>query len=146
LVPTSRNQSQTWRYTTDRPADGWQKVGADDSSWKAGPGGFGTLGTPGAVIGTTWQAPEVWLRRSVTLESIPDDVQLLIHHDEDAAVYLNGVPAATLEGYSTDYVTTTIHPAARKALRKGENVIAVHCRQTTGGQFIDVGLVSVEER
>jgi hypothetical protein len=146
LVPTSQVTPQTWRYTTDQPADEWFKPAFDDSGWKVAPGGFGRSGTPGAVIGTAWHDPAIWLRRSFTLDAIPDEVQLLIHHDEDAEVYLNGVPAAKLSDYTTDYVTAAIRPEASKALRAGENVIAVHCRQTIGGQFIDAGLVRVEQR
>jgi hypothetical protein len=144
LVPTSQAKPQTWSYTIDQPGEGWFQPQFDDSSWKPAPGGFGSDGTPGAVIGTPWRSPAIWLRRVFTLEEIPDEVQLLIHHDEDAEVYVNGVLAAKLSGYSTDYVTAVIRPEGRQALRKGENLIAIHCRQTTGGQFIDAGLVEVE--
>src|SRR3954451_15494531 len=42
LVPDSREQAQTWSYTTEKPADGWDKPGFDAAGWKSGAGGFGT--------------------------------------------------------------------------------------------------------
>ena len=41
----------TWRYTQKAPADGWQKVDFDDSSWTEAAGGFGTRNTPAVSSG-----------------------------------------------------------------------------------------------
>jgi hypothetical protein len=142
IVPTSREKAQTWRYTLDKPADDWFKADFKDTGWKKGPGGFGTKGTPSAVIGTEWKTDDIWIRRECTLpEDALADLQLLVHHDEDVEVYLNGVLAFKAPGYITDYEEAPISKEARDALKAGKNVIAVHCKQTTGGQYIDVGLV-----
>jgi hypothetical protein len=67
-----------------------------------------------------------------------------MHHDEDAEVYLNGVLAASAPGFTADYEKFDLNPAAQATLKPGSNLLAVHCRQTAGGQYIDVGLVKVE--
>ncbi|HZT80796.1 MAG TPA: glycoside hydrolase family 2 TIM barrel-domain containing protein [Gemmataceae bacterium] len=144
VVPTSQEKGLVWRYTFEKPADGWQKPGFDASAWKEGPGGFGTKGTPGAVVRTEWNTADIWLRRELTLpEGKFDNLSLLLHHDEDAEVFINGVLAARVRGYVTDYEEVPISAEARAALKPGKNTIAVHCRQTGGGQYIDVGLVEV---
>ncbi len=38
-----------WRYTTRKPADGWQSANFDDASWQTGFGGFGEQSTPGCA-------------------------------------------------------------------------------------------------
>lgn len=146
LVPTSRESPQAWRYTTDSPPTNWFEPRFDDKGWRQGRGGFGTRGTPGATIGTTWDGREIWLRRGFELKDLPAGaVYLLVHHDEDAQVFINGVLAATLTGYTTDYEPAPLGPEVCDALRTGENSLAVHCQQTAGGQFIDVGIVALPE-
>ena len=147
VVPDSRQEAQAWRFTTEKPAEGWERPGFDDSAWKTGPGGFGTPNTPGAVVKTRWDTPAIWLRREVEL---PQGVagmkqpHLVVHHDEDAEVYVNGVRAATLTGYTTEYVEVPLSPEARAALKPGKNLIAVHVKQTGGGQYVDVGIADVK--
>src|SRR5262249_1686939 len=118
----------------------------DDKKWRKGPGGFGTKGTPGSVIGTEWATPDIWLRREFTLpEEKLTEPYLLLHHDENAEVYINGVLAGKGSGFVTEYHEVAISEEARKTLKPGKNTFAVHCHQTTGGQYIDVGIVDVKE-
>ncbi|HEU5116559.1 MAG TPA: glycoside hydrolase family 2, partial [Isosphaeraceae bacterium] len=89
--------------------------------------------------------PDIWLRRSFDLPKIPDEIELrlFMHHDENVEVYLNGVLASRSSGFSTDYRLVRMTPEARAALKPGENVLAVHCHQTSGGQYIDVGIAKI---
>lgn len=147
LVPTSESTAQTWRYTIDKPADGWQKPDFDDSSWKSGSGGFGEPSTPGSVVKTNWKTNDIWLRREFEIKpfSAVHELALRIHHDEDTEVFLNGELIAKTTGYTTQYVEVPLDQKAVELLKGGKNTLAVHCKQTGGGQYIDVGLVDVEE-
>ncbi len=146
LLPHTRQHPGIWRYTFEQPAGDWFKTGFVDSAWKQGKGGFGTAETPNTVIGTVWNTKQIWLRRAFTVDQLPkDELYLQLHHDEDTTVYLNGVQAAEVTWYNTNYDLVPVDAAAASALRLGRNTIAVHCRQTTGGQYIDVGLVAVRE-
>lgn len=141
IVPTAQREPIVWRYTLEKPADDWVKPDFDDSAWKQGPAGFGTAGTPGAVVRTEWKTKDIWLRREFTLPDAPlKDPVLFMHYDETPDVYLNGVLAAHLDDWTTEYGDVPIESAARATLKPGRNVLSVHCRQTYGGQYIDVGL------
>lgn len=137
-----------WSYTTNAPGEEWFAPGFDALDWREGVAGFGADGTPGAIIHTPWHTPEIWLRREFTLpaDADPSRVLLQVFHDEDATIYLNGVLAAELRGYVTDYFELPLRPSAVATLRPGRNLLAVHCRQTVGGQYIDVGLVAPRSR
>lgn len=130
-----------WRYTTSSPGEGWQQPGFNDSGWSTGPAGFGNRESPGARIGTLWKTPDIWLRRSLVLASTNvANLKLEIRYDDDAEVYFNGVPACARKGYLIDYLCVDVPPEAARALGTGTNVVAVHCHQKGGDQFIDLGI------
>ena len=132
-----------WKYTTSDPGKGWETPGGEcQVAWKNGTGGFGKKGTPGGTVRTTWTTPDIWMLCDYVLAKDQDVAKLSLEvcHDEDFEVYLNGVLAAKAKGHIKDYRIYSITPEARKALKPGKNLLAVHCHQTTGGQFIDVAV------
>ncbi len=150
LAATSEHSGLLWRYSLARPPAGWESPAFDDHAWSESAGGFGTRGTPGAIVRTEWRTDDIWIRRPFGLADSDltglnaESIVLRIHHDEDAEVFVNGVLAADPRGYVSDYVELPLAAAAAKTLHAGKNVIAVHCHQTTGGQYIDAGLLRVE--
>jgi hypothetical protein len=146
ILPAADNQPAVWSYSLSKPASDWMSAQYNDSTWARGESGFGTPGTPGAVIGTIWKTDDIWLRREVTITpSTYDDLEGWMDHDEDAEVYINGVLALKTSGYISSYDAFTLTAAGKAALKPGKNLIAVHCHQTVGGQYIDFGLVDVQK-
>jgi hypothetical protein len=145
IVPAADKQPAIWDYTTTPPAGDWMNQFFNDSSWKRGQSGFGTKGTPGAIIGTTWQTDDIWLRREVDLPANNcANLSGWLHHDEDAEVYINGVLALKASGFITGYDVFPLTPAGEATLKPGRNLIAIHCHQTVGGQYVDFGLVNIQ--
>ena len=143
LLPTSEAVAQTWRFTTEAPLDGWQAAQYDDSSWEAGRGPFAKDGTPNIGVGTVWESGDIWMRRSFAV-SAPNSgtLSLRVYHDEEVEIYINGAEVARLAGYTTEYQSVLVGDVV--PLKSGENTLAVHCRNTHGGQGVDVGLELVE--
>ncbi len=93
------------------------------------------------MIGTFWRTRDIYLRREFTLQTMPKKAALLAHHDDDAEFYLNGVLAVGTKGYRLEYGKLPVASEAAATLRPGRNVLAIHCRQDFGGQYIDAGLL-----
>jgi hypothetical protein len=142
LVPSAEKGPVPWRYTLENPAGDWLKPGFDDSAWKQGAAPFGTLEPPiERKPNTVWKSADIWLRREFEMPAGRfTDLALWMHHDEDAEVYINGVLAVGVAGYNAAYDSFAIAPAAEAVLKAGKNRMAVHCRQTTGGQYLDLGI------
>lgn len=151
VVPTSQTTGQTWKYRTSSPNSNWTSPSYSDFFWNNGTGGFGGNNPPNTsgLIRTSWTTSDIWLRRTfnpgpLTAEQI-QNLYFTVYHDEDVEIYVNGVLAASATGYVTSYGLLPLTAAGRAAIiPDAANLLAVHCHQTGGGQYIDVGLAVSE--
>jgi hypothetical protein len=47
-------------------------------------------------------------------------------------------------GWTTSYDAVPLSAVAKTKLKSGTNLIAIHCRQNSGGQYVDAGLVDIK--
>ena len=142
LVPDATSIPQLWQYTVDKPQAEWQQLDFDCASWSRGLGGFGTSAVVGLTAETAWQSGDIWLRKTFAYDGQTyQAASLHIFYDDDVEVYLNGGLVFEKKGYVGSYRYFAVDEGVRKNIRTGNNVLAVHCRQKKGGQFIDVGLI-----
>ena len=145
LLEDARKKGSPWNYFEKKPTPEWIEVGFDDKDWKSGLAGFGTEGTPESQVRTVWNSKDIWMRSTFRLAAIPRTLRMTLHHDEDVKVYLNGKLVFENTGHVSKYQTHDISRESADVLQTGKNVVAVHCRQTVGGQYIDLGLECFEE-
>lgn len=139
VLTTAAEQPYSCKYLMEtQPGTGWEKPEFDDSAWQTAAAPFGD-GRNGAD--TRWTGKNIWLRRSFNLSAIPKGrLVLKIFHDDDAEIFLNGQRISRQRGANGDYELIVLNDDAKHQLKTGENLLAVHCRNTGGGTFIDAGL------
>ncbi|HVW61069.1 MAG TPA: DUF4965 domain-containing protein [Puia sp.] len=122
----------------DKPGVDWAKPGFNDKAWKEGNGPFGDTR---ARAGTAWTGNDIWVRRKFTITALPTGrLMLKIFHDDDAEIFLNGQRISRQRGSNGDYEMIALNDEAKSRLQVGENLLAMHCRNTGGGTWIDAGL------
>jgi hypothetical protein len=68
------------------------------------------------------------------------ELRLLMEHDDDVEVFLNGMLLTRQTGFNSQYAFFTIPPTAKQALHAGDNVLALHAKSPQGGEYLDAGL------
>lgn len=130
---------QPYRYTTNAPDAAWMTEGFNDAAWAEARAPFGTINHPR----TRWTTDNIWLRRTFEWDGLAlKTAALVIFHDETTEVYVNGQQIWSRGGFNNAYESFEVTPTLRKALKPGRNTLAIHTRQTGGGQYIDLALLA----
>ncbi|RYG64954.1 DUF1793 domain-containing protein, partial [bacterium] len=140
IVPSGeKNPNVEWKYSISTPPADWYSVNFNDSEWSTGKAAFGEKGTPSITPRTQWDSDDIWLRRRFTFTGkVPSEIQIYGFHDDDAEVYLNGALVGRLPGANGTFEVLLDIPAGM--LKEGENVLAVHVKETGGLQGVDIGI------
>lgn len=144
IIPMTDVERWEASYTRENPGNGWQEFQFNDNSWKKGKAAFGTRDQK--RIGTEWKGEntDIYIRRTFEINNtdLTEDIYLIYSHDDVFELYLNGEQLVSTGEVWRDNVYLKLSDEAKKKLRKGKNVIAAHCHNTTGGAYVDFGLFS----
>lgn len=137
VLPTAKYEPWEGKFVTEQPAEGWEKPGFGDTSWKSGKAAFGTPHTGETV--TPWETKEIWVRRKFTLPKADLDraLYLVYSHDDDFELYLNGTQIVNTGNRAKSNITVRLE---NHLLKDGENVIAAHCLDRGGLAYVDFGI------
>ncbi|HEY6082241.1 MAG TPA: DUF5127 domain-containing protein, partial [Chitinophagaceae bacterium] len=139
VLPLSEKAGQ-WQYTFSAPGDNWNEPDFKSTGWKTTKGAFSN--GDDAPASNKWTTHDIWVRREFKLDKTDFGHLLLnLHHDDNVEVYLNGVLAYKARGWNAAPALLEIAPEAKAALKKGNNIMAIHCANTAGGAYLDAGIV-----
>lgn len=129
-------------YTTQTSTD-WTKPDFDDSNWKVENAAWGTPNEYPNVNNTwTGNNKDIYVRRTVSLTAadLEKDLWVKFSHDDVFELYINGTRVASTGETWRQGEQKQLTEAQKGLLKAGDNIIAAHCHNTTGGSYIDFGL------
>jgi hypothetical protein len=138
LAATSEAEPQTWRIHEPgaAPPKGWPDPKFGDGGWKK---------VPGPIKGNVWKGKQILLRRAFEVDD-PDvprlRLLLKLGRGHTADVYLNGTLVAEVVRAESprSYGRIVLSDGATDRLKKGRNVLAIHCEAEKKGELVDAGL------
>lgn len=142
LVKTSEQGSWTGKYTTTKPADGWQNAGFNDQAWQEGEGAFGTKENEHTAK-TQWGEEFIWVRRTADIQEdlTGKNVYLEYSHDDDVTIYVNGIKVVDTGNACKKHVLVKLPEEAMASLKQGDNLIAAYCHNRGANGLLDFGLL-----
>ena len=122
-------------YFLKKPVEGWTTLNFDEASWMKGEAPFGD----DQLSKTKWNTDEIFYRRKFSIDKKSNATKYLkLNHDDNVNVYLNGQLLYQKEGWVHEYIYI---PIPEGDLKAGENILAIDCKNTAGGRFLDAGIV-----
>ncbi len=139
VVPMADEERWTAKMTRKAPAAGWEKPDFNDSAWEEAKGAFGSGDQK--FVGTRFggDGNDIYVRRTVNLteEDLKNDLYMIYSHDDCFWMYLNGNKVAET---GEKWLYGVRFKIDKSMLKVGENVIATHTHNTTGGAYTDFGI------
>lgn len=145
ILPMAGSEAWKGNFTFDKPEDNWTSPDYSADKWNVGKGAFGTNDQP--AVRTEWITKDIWVRREFTLDdiNINNSIYLKYSHDDIFELFLNGEKIVSTGYEWKNNVLIELKEDVKKKLRKGKNVIAAHCHNTTGGAYVDFGIYTPSE-
>lgn len=138
VLPAADEKPYQVKYTETEPVTGWINVNFNDNQWKTATAPFSN---DKQRAKTLWTSKNIWVRRSFVLNNTNiNKLFLKLHHDDNVEVYLNGEKIYNCDCWNGKMESFAVDDAIKSKLKKGKNVLAIHCANTVGGAWLDAGL------
>jgi hypothetical protein len=141
IVPVAEFSSPIeCQFIESDPGQNWMMENYDSKNWFSGKMPFGKGW--GNDFSTAWNSKSIWVRRTFEWNDSPIEQLLLqLRHDDDVEVYLNGTKIYDCKDCHTSKVKNyPLSEEMKKLLKKGKNLLALHCINPRGNAWLDVGL------
>ena len=142
IAPMADEEAWEADFTTQKPKSGWQKAGFDVTGWEKKKAAFGSKDQN--YINTVWEqtGTDIYVRRTINLTAsdLASDLYIKYSHDDVFELYVNGTEVANTGETWVNDVVLHIDDKLKKLFHEGENILAAHCHNTTGGAYTDFGL------
>ncbi|WP_421942542.1 glutaminase domain-containing protein [Pedobacter sp.] len=135
ILPAADEFSYQANYSFTQQQAGWNTNTFNDSSWQKGNAPFGD----DKVAKTKWTSDDLYYRRKFSIAKLSAGKKYLkLNHDDNVDVTLNGKTIYKKAGWVHEYIYIPIEDGM---LKTGENLLAIHVKNTAGGRFLDAGIV-----